>query len=218
MPNLVAIHQPNFFPWLGYFDKIRRADTFVFLDAVDYPRSGSGGMGSWCNRVRISIQGEASWITCPLQRLPLGSPITAATIDDRQPWRKKLLKTLEANYRRAPRYAATMDLLAPLVSTQEENLAAFNIAAITSIATYLGLTTRFLRQSGLRHSGHATERLVSLVKEAGGMRIWPVAAQPDINRTTSLASTAFALSLKASRLRHTVSGRAIYRDSPSSTT
>ncbi len=168
MPNLVAIHQPNFFPWLGYFDKIRRADTFVFLDAVDYPRSGSGGMGSWCNRVRISIQGEASWITCPLQRLPLGSPITAATIDDRQPWRKKLLKTLEANYRRAPRYAATMDLLAPLVSTQEENLAAFNIAAITSIATYLGLTTRFLRQSGLRHSGHATERLVSLVKEAGG--------------------------------------------------
>ena len=42
---LVAIHQPNFFPWLGYFDKIRRADIFIFLDAVAYPRAGSSGMG-----------------------------------------------------------------------------------------------------------------------------------------------------------------------------
>jgi hypothetical protein len=168
MPSLVAIHQPNFFPWLGYFDKIRRADTFIFLDAVNYPRSGSGGMGSWCNRVRIAIQGEARWITCPLQRLPLGSPIIEASIDDRQPWRKKLLKTLEANYRKAPRYAEAMDLLTPLISAQDVNLAAFNIAAIETIATHLGLAARFLRQSELRHSGQATELLVSLVKQAGG--------------------------------------------------
>lgn len=168
MPALVAIHQPNFFPWLGYFDKIRRADAFVFLDEVDYPRSGSGGMGSWCNRVRISLQGEARWVTCPLQRLPLGSPINAAAIDDRQPWRKKLLKTLDANYHKAPHYADTMNLLAPLISTQEANLAAFNIAAIQTIAARLGLTARFLRQSELRHSGQATELLVSLVKRAGG--------------------------------------------------
>jgi len=168
MSGLVAIHQPNFFPWLGYFDKIRRADALVFLDQVDYPRSGSGGMGSWCNRVRIAIQGEARWITCPLQRMPLGSPIAAAGIDDRQPWRKKLLKTLEANYRKAPHYREAMDLLMPLISRQEANLAAFNVAAIKAIAAHLGLATRFLCQSELRHSGHATELLVSLVKDAGG--------------------------------------------------
>lgn len=168
MPGLVAVHQPNFFPWLGYFDKIRRADTFVFLDQVDYPRSGSGGMGSWCNRVRIAIRDEAHWITCPLQRIPLGSPIAAASIDDRQPWRKKLLKTLEANYRKAPRYGEVMDLLVPLISMQEANLAAFNIAAIKTIATHLGLVSRFLRQSELRYSGQATDLLVSLVREAGG--------------------------------------------------
>ena len=113
---LVAIHQPNFFPWLGYFDKIRRTDTFIFLEAVAYPRAGSGGMGSWSNRVQLSIQGEAKWVTCPLKRLEFGEPILAAEIDDRQPWRKKFLKTLAANYGRAARYDAAMALLTPLMS------------------------------------------------------------------------------------------------------
>lgn len=168
MSGLIAIHQPNFFPWLGYFDKIRRADAFVFLDAVDYPRSGSGGMGSWCNRVRVAIQGEPRWITCPVQRMPLGSPISTVSIDDRQAWRGKLMRTLEANYRKAPRYTQTIELLAPLIHSPISNLATFNIAAITAIATHLGLTARFLRQSELPHDGQATNLLVTLVQAAGG--------------------------------------------------
>lgn len=165
---LVAIHQPNFFPWLGYFDKIRRADMFVFLDAVDYPRSGSGGMGSWCNRVKIAIQGEAQWVTCPLQKLALGEPITAATIDDHQPWRRKLLRTLEANYGRAGRFGEAMPLLKSLIEAEETNLAAFNIAAVRTIAARLGIGARFLRQSEITHAGTSTARLISLVKAVGG--------------------------------------------------
>jgi WbqC-like protein family len=168
MSHLVAIHQPNFFPWLGYFDKIRRADRFIFLDAVDYPRSGSGSMGSWCNRVRLNVQGEARWITCPVQRMPLGAPILSAIVDDTQPWRAKLLKTLDANYRKAPRYSATMDLIEPLIRHGAQNLAAFNIAAITGIARHLGLETPLLRQSELPHQGASTPLLISLVKAAGG--------------------------------------------------
>lgn len=168
MPALVAIHQPNFFPWLGYFDKIRRADVFIFLDTVDYPRAGSGGMGSWTNRVRLAVQGEARWITCPLQRLPLGALIAEATIDDRQPWRKKLIKTLQANYARAAGFEAALALLEPLILSKEGNLASFNIAAIQVIAAHLGLDTRFVRQSELVHEGKATELLISLVKAAGG--------------------------------------------------
>jgi hypothetical protein len=168
MTGLVAIHQPNFFPWLGYFDKIRRADTFIFLDAADYPRSGSGGMGSWINRVRIAIKGEAHWNTCPLLRMPLGSPILAATIDDAQPWRRKLLKTLQANYGRAPRYSETMNILEPLILAPIVNLAAFNGAAIEIIAAHLGLKTRFLWQSKLAHCGRATDLLITLIVSAEG--------------------------------------------------
>lgn len=168
MGCLVAIHQPNFFPWLGYFDKIRRADVFVLLDAVDYPRSGSGGMGSWSNRVRIAIQGEARWATCPVRRLPLGAPINAAEIDDGRPWRRKMIATLQASYGKAPHFGEAMALLQPLIEQHETNLAAFNIAAIKAIAEHLGLATRFQRQSELPHAGKATELLISLVKAVGG--------------------------------------------------
>ncbi len=168
MAGLVAIHQPNFFPWLGYFDKIRRADAFVFLDGVSYPRSGSSGMGSWVNRVRLNIQGEARWATCPLKRLALGQLILAAEIDDAQPWRRNLVRTLAANYSKAPHFDEAMTLLRPLIDRPEANLAAFNIAAITAIAAHLGLSTRFVRQSESPHEGAATPLLISLVKAAGG--------------------------------------------------
>ena len=168
MTSLVcAIHQPNFFPWLGYFDKIRRADVFIFLDAVDYPRSGSGGMGSWTNRVKLMAGGQARWVGCPMKRLPLGAPILAAEIDDSQHWRTKLLKTLEANYRRAPKYASAMDLLAPLIGRPEVNLAGFNIAAIQAIADQLGVSARFVCQSSLAWQAQATPMLIELVKSVG---------------------------------------------------
>lgn len=168
MSGLVAIHQPNFFPWLGYFDKIRRADIFIFLDGVDYPRAGSGGMGSWVNRVRLDIQGEARWVTAPLRRMPLGSKIGEATFDDSQPWRAKLLKTLETSYRKSPGFLGVKALIEGLVLNPESNLAAFNIVVIEAISQHLGLRTRFVRQSHLLHEGRSTELLVSLVKAVGG--------------------------------------------------
>ncbi|MFN7594507.1 MAG: WbqC family protein [bacterium] len=164
----VAIHQPNFFPWLGYFDKIRRSDAFVFLDEVAYARAGSGSMGSWTNRVRIAIQGEPRWITCPIRRMPLGSLISAARIDDGQPWREKLLRTLELNYRRAPNFGTAMALLVPLIEYRDENLAAYNMGVIQAISGHLGIGARFLRQSEVEYSGNATDLLISLVRAAGG--------------------------------------------------
>ena len=166
-PRLCAIHQPNFFPWLGYFDKIRRADVFVLLDSVDYPRAGSEGMGSIVNRVKIAVQGKEHAVGAPLQRAPLGTPINAVQIDDRQPWREKLLRTLAMNYARAANYGPAMALIEPLVRHPEPGLAAFNIHALTMIARHLGLSTPFIRQSELNALGAATELLINLTRAAG---------------------------------------------------
>jgi hypothetical protein len=121
---VVAIHQPNFFPWLGYFDKIARADVFVFLDGVRFPKN------SWVNRVRLNIQDEGRLVTCPIRRATTSGPICEVRIDDDKPWRDKLLKTLETNYRRAARFGRAMSLIEPLIRSEEIRLAEFNIAAV----------------------------------------------------------------------------------------
>ena len=168
MSGIVAIHQPNFFPWMGYFDKISRADIFVFLDDVDYPRAGSGGMGSWTNRVRIDMHGKPGWATCPVKRAPLGTPIKAIEIDDHQPWRKKLVKTLRSSYAGSPRHPAALALLEPLILSEQNNLATYNMTAIRDLAAALRLEAQFLRQSALDVPGRSTELLVNIVKAVGG--------------------------------------------------
>jgi WbqC-like protein family len=62
----IAIHQPNFFPWLGFFDKLARSDRFICLDNVQLPKGGS----SWINRVKFFIAGEDRWVSAPIERKP----------------------------------------------------------------------------------------------------------------------------------------------------
>ncbi|HEV2547567.1 MAG TPA: WbqC family protein [Stellaceae bacterium] len=161
-----AIHQPNFFPWLGYFNKIQRADVFVFLDDVAFNKSGSG-MGCWTNRVAIRVQGKAAWFGCPVRRETGTQLIHTVRIDDRQPWRRKLLRTLEMNYHRAPGFAPTMALIEPLLLFASDNLADFNINAIRSISNHMGARCRFHRQSETDVQGKSTELLAALVVAVG---------------------------------------------------
>jgi hypothetical protein len=165
-PRVCAIHQPNFFPWLGYFDKIRRADVFVFMDDVAYPKSGSG-TGSWVNRVKFLINGAPAWFGCPIRRESGVQLIRNVRIDDTQPWRRKLLRMLEVNYRKTRNYAEAMALFEPLVAFETDDLARFNMHAIRSICEYLGIVADFRVQSELATQAHSTDLLIEIAKTAG---------------------------------------------------
>ena len=163
---ICAIHQPNFLPWLGYFDKIKQADIFVFLDAVAYPKSGNS-MGCWSNRVKIDIQGRPAWIRCPVRRKSGIQVIRDVQIDDDRPWRKKFLRTVELNYKHAANYAEVIPVITRIIEFQTDRLAEFNMNAIETIAAYLGLECQFVRQSELAARGSATNLLVSIAKDVG---------------------------------------------------
>lgn len=164
--TVCAIHQPNFFPWLGYFDKIRRADVFVFLDDVAYPKSGSG-TGSWVNRVRIPVNNSSTWITCPIRREHGVQIIRNVCIDDAQPWRRKLLRTLDMNYRKAVNYTSVIPVLEKLVMFDTDSLCQFNLHAITLICELLGIESKFVVQSELGTQNASTALLVEVTTKVG---------------------------------------------------
>ena len=164
--TIVAIHQPNFFPWLGFFDKIARADIFILLDHVQMPKTG----GTWTNRVKLLFSdNEARWITVPIKRSYHGfQKINEIHINHSIPWQKKILKTLWANYSRTTYYSQIKAYLEPLIFNDTNNLADFNISTIMDIVRNLGLPPRIIRSSKFNVQNTSNEMLIALVKAVGG--------------------------------------------------
>lgn len=163
--HIVAIHQPNFFPWLGYFDKIRRAHTFILLDDVQFPKTG----GAWMNRVNILQNHAAHWLTAPIDRGYSG----VRTINHMQfvttEWRTNLRSQLHVAYHKAPYYDASMAYIEPLLMNDEANLARYNCHVITALCTLLHLNdTRLCLSSTLDVTASSTERLIALTRSVSG--------------------------------------------------
>jgi hypothetical protein len=164
--TLVAVHQPNFLPWPGWFDKAARADVFVLLDDAQFPKKG----GTWSNRVQILVQGRPIWLTVPVVRSYHGvREIREMRIDDAAPWRRKAESTLRAAYGRAPHFERVWPLLDDVLRMPTDVLADLNEHALRALAGELGVDAgRFVRASSLGVRTAATQRLVDLVKAVDG--------------------------------------------------
>ena len=82
----IAIHQPNFLPWFGFFEKIKRVDQFVFLDHVPYSK------GSYTNRVQYFCKSSQKnkWLTVPIKNAPLGTAIHEIKLAESSTWESKV--------------------------------------------------------------------------------------------------------------------------------
>jgi len=141
----VAIHQPNYLPWAGYFHKLAACDVFVYLDAVQYPRGRS-----FAARNRIKTANGVAYLTVPVS-LPRGregrvSYLEAAFADSG--WRDKHRRTLEQSYARAAYFDEVFALYNEALDAGD-SLVAVNIALIEAFTGYLGIHTRCVRLSDL---------------------------------------------------------------------
>jgi hypothetical protein len=164
--KIVAIHQPNFFPWLGYFDKIARADVFILMDNVQFSKKG----GTWENRVRLIVGGKAAWVTMPVFRSFHGNlNVNEVRINNATAWRGNLLKIVRTNYGRAPFFNQVFSFFSELVNNPTDVLADYNRAAIETIANSVGLdANKMILGSTLDVSGAATELLIRMTRAVGG--------------------------------------------------
>lgn len=165
MSGLVAIHQPNFYPWLGYFHKLRHADRFVLLDTVQFPKTG----GSWGNRAKLLIGGTPRWFTMPIARAYHGVRTFREMTTRSDDWRDDLLKTLRASYGRAAAFGEVFSVVRELVENPAENLTDYNVAALRVLASRLEIDPgKLILASELSADGQATDLLVALVRACGG--------------------------------------------------
>jgi hypothetical protein len=164
--TLVAIHQPNFLPWLGFFDKIAKADSFILLDSVPLQLTG----GNYTNRVKMMVNGSPDWITIPLRRGHAArARIDQAEVVEQSNWCRKTRRTIEQSYAKAPFFGSAMIIVNKILDLQTTSLSEINTIGIFAIAEALGLSTqKIVRSSDLKAEGQSNELLANLVNAVGG--------------------------------------------------
>lgn len=158
--NVLAIHQPNYLPWAGYFYKIRKADVFILLDHVDIV---TGTASAITNRTRLKAPDGAVLLTIPLKK---GSKkIHEVEPDYSRNWPEKHLTSLRNLYGKSPFFNTYYPELSEILSAGYPLLADLNIALIRLICRWLEIPTPLVRSSGMDHQDlHKSELLVQLCK------------------------------------------------------
>ncbi|MCD4653224.1 WbqC family protein [bacterium] len=161
--SIVAIHQPNFAPWPGYFNKMQAADIFIYLDNVPFSKS------SFQNRNKLLVNGESKWLTVPvLTRGKYATMTNEIEINNQKNWRHKHLSTLRQNYCRCPHFNWVYESLEPIYRDVHENLSRFSMLINEEIRRMLEINTPIVLASDLAFTEGATERLVTLVNAVKG--------------------------------------------------
>lgn len=154
---IVAIHQPQYLPWIGYFDKLDRADVFVLLDNVQYKKN------EWQNRNRIRTSQGWQWITVPvLYHYP--EKINAVKINNTTDWRRKHLNALVYNYSKAPFFKEHQFFFEETFSRHWENLVEINVHIIQYLNRALGINKEIVLASRLSLREEPTGRLIDICK------------------------------------------------------
>jgi len=130
----LAIMQPYFFPYIGYFQLINAVDIFVFYDDVNYIKGG------WINRNKILINNQGAFFTLTLKDASPNKLINEIEIIDN---REKIGKTIQMAYRKAPNFENVWTLIQKCLEFDSKRLSDIAIYSVTLVAEYLGLQKSF---------------------------------------------------------------------------
>lgn len=131
----LAVMQPYFFPYLGYFQLFHAVDLFVIYDDVNYIKGG------WINRNFILMNCRSQRITVPLAEASSFKTIAATELVVDGRWRERLLKTLRQAYAKAPYFEPVYALAEGVILSPCTSLAELALRSIRAVANYLLLTT-----------------------------------------------------------------------------
>lgn len=142
----LAIMQPYFFPYIGYFQLIHSADRFVFYDDVNFIKQG------WINRNRILLNGKDFLFSIPIENISSYQKIKQTKLNESLflPWKKKFLNTLKQAYIKAPHYEEVNELFERVLNISgNETIATVSTASIIESCKFIGLNKEFVYTSSV---------------------------------------------------------------------
>lgn len=157
----IAIMQPYFFPYIGYFQLINAVDKFVIYDNIEFTKKG------WINRNRILVNGKDEYITLPLKKDSDYLNIAQRCLTDTYKIeRVKLLRRINGSYRKAPQFNEVYSLVEVIINTEEENLFEFTHQSLENICQYLNIKTEFIISSkiSIDHQLKSQEKVIAICK------------------------------------------------------
>ncbi len=137
----IAIMQPYFFPYIGYFQLIAAVDKFIIYDDVNFINRG------WINRNNILVNGTAQLIQVPLVGASQNKLINEVELIKEMKWKAKLLRTIEQSYKKAPQFLSTFELIQTLFDKEHSHISDFNVNSIQVVSKYLGIDTQIVPSS-----------------------------------------------------------------------
>ncbi len=158
---IVGIHQPYFFPYIGYFQLINAVDEFIVFDNVQYSKKG------FINRNRILSNDSDRIITLPIKKESGFLDVVEREIA--QSWFKekyKLLNLLIRSYQKAPYYEECIGVIKECVTQDETNLFKFIYNTLRKLCDYLEIDTKILVSSTIPadHTLKAQDRILDICK------------------------------------------------------
>lgn len=159
----LAIMQPYFFPYIGYWQLIHAVDRFVIYDDVNYIKGG------WINRNRLLINGEATYITAPLHQSSPFKWICSTTLQPSLLWRDKLVKTVENTYRKASYFKEVFPVVESLIRYQTNNLSDYLAHQLQILSAFMAIDTEFVVTSRCYGNNDlvAQERVLDICNREG---------------------------------------------------
>lgn len=157
----VSIHQPNYLPWLGFFDKIKRSDVFVIFDNVQYPR----GKGHFGNRNKIKIYNDSKWLTVPVEGKSEMKNFNEIKYKDTN-WKEEHLRLLEQFYRKTPYFGTYFEDFKEILLKDYKSLSHLSSRLIIWFMKRLDINTEVLYSSELvDKSIVGGDRILTILKE-----------------------------------------------------
>ena len=160
---IVTIHQPDFLPWLGFFDRWQKSDTYIVLDDVQFLRRG------WHHRDKIKTQGGVQWLTIPVLKKSLYcQTINEVKINNGENWRYKHLKTIQTSYGKTPNFDLVYGRLSEIYNREHSLLIRLNMDLLGFCSSMLEIKTPVVFASAFNVKSTGSQRLVDLVQSVGG--------------------------------------------------